>query len=117
MPKRVGLANGDRRPNYIRAWRKYRGLSQDKLIDRVVERTGKFSKTSLSRLENGKQAYTQNTLEALAWALSCEPADLLTRDPEAPEAEVIDILARLSPDARRQATAILRALVETDKAV
>ena len=39
---------------------------------------------NLSEIENGNTAYTQVTLEGLADALGCQPADLLTRGPDDP---------------------------------
>lgn len=69
-----------RRPNYVRQWRTYRGLSQEKLADRLH-----ISKPQLSRIENGKRMYTQDFLEACAEELNCDPVDLLIRDPTDPE--------------------------------
>jgi transcriptional regulator with XRE-family HTH domain len=40
----------------------------------------------VSRIETGRQPYTQDYLEALAGALQTDPASLLMRDPEDPEA-------------------------------
>lgn len=40
---------------------------------------------NLSEIEVGNTNYTQPTLEALALALNCTPADLLMRDPSDPE--------------------------------
>lgn len=39
------------------------------------------SKGYISDLERGVRRYNQDLLEALAYALMCEPADLLMRDP------------------------------------
>lgn len=66
-----------RRKTYIREWRKFRNLTLAKLADRLDVTAG-----ALSQLERGDTAYTQPMLEALADALSCEPADLITRNPE-----------------------------------
>ena len=71
---------GARQRHYIKRWREYRKLTQDKL----VEMTG-MSKATISRIENGRSPYTQDTLEALAEALGATPAELLTRDPYDPE--------------------------------
>ena len=66
-----------RRTTFIRQWREFRGLSQDQLADRLYT-----SKASISRIEKGSQAYTQDFLEAAAEALRTDPASLLMRDPE-----------------------------------
>lgn len=67
-------------PTFIRQWRKFRGLTQERLADRVGMSNG-----NLSEIENGNTAYTQETLEAFADALQCTPADLLMRNPTDPE--------------------------------
>jgi len=73
IPQKVG--------HFIREWRKYRGLTLEQLAERVD-----LSHGALSQLERGVINYTQPTLEALASALNCEPADLLTGDPKEVEA-------------------------------
>jgi transcriptional regulator with XRE-family HTH domain len=93
-----------KRATHIRAWRKYRGLS----LERLGERVG-VTKGALSQLENGTVAYTQPMLEALADALSCEPQDLLMRDPTDPEG-IWSIYDSLTPAGKAQAVEILKAL-------
>ena len=66
----------DRHPFYLKQWRLHRGLSQQQLADRLDS-----SKGYISDLERGVRRYNQDLLEALAFALMCEPADLLMRDP------------------------------------
>lgn len=66
---------------FLKEWRKYRGLSQEKLAARVG-----IHKGDISNYEKGKRRYNQDLLEALADALECEPADLIMRDPTQPEA-------------------------------
>ena len=66
----------DRHPFYLKNWRLHRGLSQQQLADRLES-----SKGYISDLERGVRRYNQDLLEALAYALMCEPADLLMRDP------------------------------------
>ena len=71
----------NRHPFYLKQWRLYRGLSQQQLADRLES-----SKGYISDLERGVRRYNQDLLEALAYALMCEPADLLMRDPTKEEA-------------------------------
>src|SRR5689334_16589466 len=71
---------------YFTEWRKRTGLTQEQPADRVG-----LTPSSISQLENGKQGFNNTTLEALAWALNCEPADLLGRNP-LKEGQVIDIM-------------------------
>lgn len=109
MSKRVGNPKQQLQPTYIREWRKYRGLSQDRLVERVREQLLGFSKSTLSRVETGKQPYTQPILEALADALNCAPADLLMRDPSSPIWSIMDAVKALKPTEQNQVAAIIEA--------
>lgn len=68
------------RRTFIREWREYRNLSQERLAERIGKSPG-----LISQIENRKGPYTQETLEAIASALLCDPADLLIRNPLDPE--------------------------------
>lgn len=98
------------RPNYIRAWRKYRGLTQAQLSERV-----EIAQGSLSQLERGDFGYTQPLLEALADALNCQPADLIMRPPGGAD-ELRDVLASLSEAGKKRALSVLKALKEDEAA-
>jgi transcriptional regulator with XRE-family HTH domain len=74
-----------RRPTYIKQWRKHRNLTQVQLIDRLDTLGVDISEGQLSRIENGRQEYRQDQLEAVAAALNCTPADLIIRDPTDPD--------------------------------
>jgi hypothetical protein len=63
----------------------------------------------LSRIERGLQPYNQLLLEALADALACEPADLLMRDPKAPD-DIRLVFSQLSPENQKRALEIIRVL-------
>lgn len=75
MPRRV-MHKPTRRPIFIKQWREYRELSQETLANRL-----EMSAAQLSRVESGKQGYTQDFLEACAHALRTDVASLLMRDP------------------------------------
>jgi len=96
-------------PHYIRAWRKHRKLT----LEKVVELVGDLTTASLSRIERSQQPYNQGTLEALAGALRCSPADLLAKDPKDAPDELGDLLKSLPPHIRAQAIRLIRALQET----
>ncbi len=64
------------RQTFIREWRKDRGLTLERLAERIGVTAG-----ALSQLERGETGYTQPMLEALADELHCEPADLIARSP------------------------------------
>jgi transcriptional regulator with XRE-family HTH domain len=56
-------------------------LTQEQLAGRL-----ETSVASISRIEKGTQPYTQDVLEALAEALATDPASLIMRNPQEPEA-------------------------------
>jgi transcriptional regulator with XRE-family HTH domain len=64
------------RPAFFARWRTYRGLSQEQLAEQLNAPVA-----SVSRIETGRQPYTQDYLEALASALQTDSVSLLTRDP------------------------------------
>jgi transcriptional regulator with XRE-family HTH domain len=79
MP-RVGNPE-NRRRHFVREWRKFRGLTQEKLAEKLDT-----TKANISRIENLHQGYTQDFLEACAEVLKVEPAALLTQNPFGDEA-------------------------------
>jgi transcriptional regulator with XRE-family HTH domain len=107
---RAQIRAARRRPTFIRQWRKHRGLTLERLADRVEMSVG-----NLSQIERGTYAYNQDTLEALAYALDCEPADLLVRNPADPDAPW-SIWDQLKPVQKKQAIRLLRALVDDEAA-
>lgn len=82
MPQRIGDPRR-RRPHFIREWRAFRGLTQQQLADMLGT-----TKTSISRIEDLKQGYTQDFLEACADALGAHPGILLIRGPNETDREV-----------------------------
>lgn len=76
--------------HFIREWRVFRKMSQQKLADRIGT-----SKTSISRIETNDQSYTQEILEAIAETLGTHPSILLAREPA--EADALP-----APAARRE---------------
>jgi len=104
------------RSTFIRQWRNHRDLSLVQLAERVSEATGKsMTHSTLSRIENGKIAYTQPVLEAIAFSLNCEPADLLMRNPEDKSApwSIMDQLKKADPATVSRLVAVISALTKT----
>lgn len=101
------LKNPQRRRHFIKEWRKFRGLTQEQLAERIG-----VAVSSISQLETMKQGYSQPTLEAIADALDCEPADLLMRNPTQPEA-IWSIWETLDQPAKNQAIQILETFRKT----
>lgn len=104
MGTRQRLDQSRRNRHYVREWRKYRHLTQEQLADRLGVAT-----STISQLETGKQGYSQAILEALADALSCQPADLLRRDPNK-EGEIVDLFDGLTDERRALAVEMLKTL-------
>jgi len=88
----------------IKEWRKYRGLTQEQLAERIG-----IARSYLTKIERGSRRYDQPFLEAAAEALRCEPANLINVDPTAPEG-FWSILETLTVPERAQAVAVLMAL-------
>lgn len=89
---------------YLRQWRVYRNLTQEQLADRVG-----MSVSNISQLERGVQGYSQDGLEALAEALRCDPAQLLTVDPNRDDA-LWSIWERAKPGDRERIVAVIKAM-------
>lgn len=100
-----------RRKIYLKEWRKFRGLTQEQLAERL-ETTG----PTISRIETGDINYTRESLESLAAALDCEPADLLSRDPNKPEYELWQIIHGLKLEQQKQALRVIKALADEKEA-
>lgn len=95
--------------HFLKQWRRYRDLTQEELAGMV-----EMSVATISQLENGKQGYRQETLEALADALGCGPGDLLIRNP-LDGAPIWSLWERLTPAQRRQVAAMIEALIVADQ--
>jgi transcriptional regulator with XRE-family HTH domain len=95
------------RPTFIREWRKHRGLTQERLADRIGMSNG-----NLSMIERGETGYTQATLEILAEALQCEPADLLVRNPMDAEG-IWSLWDKAKPAERKQIVEVVKAMLRT----
>ncbi len=98
------------RPRFLREWRKYRNLTQSQLAERAEVTQG-----MISQLELGNSDYTGGLLEALAYALLCEPVDLLIRNPLDPDAPW-SIWDGLKPAQRKRAIHELRKIADEDAA-
>jgi transcriptional regulator with XRE-family HTH domain len=106
---------------YLKEWRKHRDLTQEQVVDRLAaldDPNVPQTAASLSRLENGKQIYTQRSLEALADIYQCEAGELFDPPPKPqPEAiklptdgSVVSIWEQLSRKQQRQALAVIDAI-------
>jgi transcriptional regulator with XRE-family HTH domain len=77
MPKQSAFKKKHRRRrHYFKEWREHRGLTQEKVAERIGT-----TKTRVSMKEGGKEPYDQPYLEALSDALNIDPASLIMRNP------------------------------------
>ena len=106
MPHRIAFER-KRRPTFFKQWRIHRQLSQERLAERLDT-----SVASVSRIETGRQPYTQDYLEALASALQTDPASLLMRNPEDPEA-IWSIWDNAKQGERKKILDMARSIVKT----
>jgi transcriptional regulator with XRE-family HTH domain len=108
MSQRIGYRpKRARRQTFLRHWREYRNLTQDDLAERLGT-----SKASISRIEAGHQAYTQDFLEACADALRTDPASLLMRNPTDEEA-VWSLWDKAKVGDRKMIENIVRSVIKT----
>lgn len=91
--------------HYLREWRQLKGLTQEQLADRLE--TGK---DTISRYERDDRKLTIEVAAAFAEALGIEPMAIF-RHPDQPSAD--ELLARATPEQRRQAMAIIETLLKT----
>lgn len=96
-----------RQPHYIKEWRKFRGLTQEQLADRIG-----ITKSYVTKIEKGSRRYDQPFLEAAATVLRCEPADLIVRDPTDPEG-IWSVWDSLAPVERAQVVEIAKTFKKT----
>lgn len=94
-------------PNYIRQHRKKKGLT----LERLAERVG-LSHASLSRIERGLQPWNETLLYALAEALETDWQSLLMRDPTDPDG-IWFIWDKAKPGERRQIVEHAKIIVKT----
>lgn len=87
---------------YLKEWRKASGKTQEQVVTLLVSMGDEQlprTEASLSRLENGKQPYSERILLALADIYACEPWELIGRNPTK-AGEVVDMVRLL--DEREQ---------------
>ncbi len=93
------------RRTFIREWRKHRGLTLERLAERLD-----MTASNLSMLERGQRGYTQETLEHAAQALQTDVASLLMRNPADPDA-IWSIWDQAKPGERQTITEIAKTII------
>lgn len=95
-------------PNYIRAWREFRHITQDELAEMLG-----CSKASIGHWENGVRQVAPKWLHPIAEALHTTPGYLLDHDPNDMPTAVLDIWASIPVENRAQALAVLETFKKT----
>jgi len=103
---KVRPKNGLFGKTFVKEWREHRGLTQDRLAERIGVTGG-----AISQLETRQTGYTQGMLEALADALNCHVADLLTYSPQAVK-DLRGIWSAIPEEDREQALRVLKSFVK-----
>jgi transcriptional regulator with XRE-family HTH domain len=89
--------------NHLRAWREFRGLSQEQLAKKI-DTAGNV----IGQLEAGERRLSDKWLMKLAPALGTTPGFLLDHDPNSIDPAFIDAALDVPPEARPQVLEILR---------
>ena len=94
--------------NHLRAWRKFRELSQEELADRIGS-----SKAVIGHLETGTRGLSHKWLLKLAPALGTTPGFLLDHDPNDMDTAYLDAALSVPAENRGQALEILKTFKRT----
>lgn len=94
--------------NFLRHWRKKKGLTLEELAEKVGT-----TKAVVSLLENEKRPLSAKWLRKFAEALDTTPGRILDVDPNEASAEVLDIWDHMSKRDRPRAIRVLRSLTGT----
>lgn len=103
----VGMA-GPAFPNYVRAWREFRHLTQEEL----AEAAG-CSPATIGHIENGLRRLSDKWAHPIAKALHTSPGYLYDHDPNDLPTAVLDVWAAIPDENRAQALAVLETFRKT----
>lgn len=95
-------------PNYLRAWREFRKLTQQELAEKVDTNAN-----MIGYLESGERGLSAKWLRRLAPALDTTPGMILDHDPHELDSDIIDIWVHASRRERSQISEIAKTLVKT----
>lgn len=94
-------------PNYLRAWRTFRKMTQEQLADAVDTTVA-----VISLLESGDRGLSAKWLRRLAPALETTPGYLLDHDPHELPTDVIEIWTHIDKRERPRALRVLEGFAE-----
>lgn len=89
--------------NHLRAWREYRGMTQEELAEKV-----QTAGNVIGLLESGGRGLSNKWLRKLAPALGTRPGFLLDFDPNDVDRELIEMVLEIDQERRPQAVEILK---------
>jgi transcriptional regulator with XRE-family HTH domain len=92
----------ERAPNNLRAWRKFRGMTQQELADALDT-----TKSVISDLERGVVQLNDKWLRRLAPVLKTQPGHILDYAPEDVDTDIIDIWSHIDSDRKAEARELL----------
>jgi transcriptional regulator with XRE-family HTH domain len=95
-------------PNYLRAWRVFRKLTQEQLAERVGTNAN-----MIGYLESGERGLSAKWLRKLAPALDTTAGMILDHDPAELDSDIIDIWAHADRRQKKQISEIAKTLVRT----
>jgi transcriptional regulator with XRE-family HTH domain len=94
-------------PNYLREWRKFRGLTQAMLAELVGTNAN-----MVQYLESGERGLSAKWLRKLAPALDTTSGMILDHDPNDLDSDIIEIWATASNREKRQLASLARVIVK-----
>lgn len=106
------IASMAERRIYLKEWRKFAGKTQAQVVSAMQgfdDPNLPTTEASLSRLENGKQQYSERVLLALADVYGCQPWELIGRNP-LKEGKVIDMMIHLNAREQERVMAYIEGL-------
>lgn len=115
MPRRGPHRNAAPKParraakTYLKAWRLFRDLTVEELAEKA-----RLSGANVSAIENQKQGYSPESLEALAAALKIDTATLLSVDPNG-AGSFWPLWNQATPTQREQLTDIAKTIIRVEK--
>lgn len=102
------MADKNAGPNFLQAWRVFRGLTQAELAEKVGT-----NQNMIGYLESGERGLSAKWLRKLAPALQTTPGHLLDHDPNEMSADIFDIWMHADQRQRRQLADIAKTIVRT----
>jgi transcriptional regulator with XRE-family HTH domain len=90
------------RPNHLKAWREFRGMTQGALAEAVGT-----NGSVISLLESGERRLSDKWLRKLAPALGTTPGYLLDHHPETLPGDLLEIWAAIPEERKAQAIEVL----------